>query len=184
MGYQDDETLLLRLKRGEEQAFADIYEKYCHFMTAEAVHMLRNASAAPDLVQDFFRACWENKTLHKLAMGDKWHLKTYLARAIRNNCCKYNLQNKMVTPIVEAHTELINTNNVESEIDTEQQQYIKKLIDELPPMPKTCVTEVYLMELDRKELLDRLCITSKTLRNHLHRGISELRHLLRNPIQS
>ena len=175
MHHQDDETLIARLQRGDEAAFADIYAKYFKLMATEASYHLYDASAARDVVQEFFRKCLENRTLHNLQLQDKRYLKCYLVTAMRNNSCRYNLQNKKSIPIVEGDEINQLSEPPEPVSDQELEKKIKKLIDELPPMPKVAVTAVYLQELNRGDILSSLGITKKTLRNHLYRGLSELR---------
>ena len=181
MLYHEDDILLKRLRSGDEKAFADIFKKYSRYLATEASYHLDDKAAASDLVQNLFFTWWKNRTLHTLEL--RVSLRTYLAQSIRQNCLKYNIRNKKASLFVELQERMVEREQVyEYSIDSELGDRIKKMIDALPLASKVALTEVYLKELDRKEILNKLGITSKTLSNNLSMGLTKLRHLLENSL--
>ena len=182
MVYQDDDTLLKRLHKGDGRAFSDIYSKYVAFMAAEASRHLDDKNAALDIVQEYFIQSWNNRTLHKLELKESKYLKTYLLRSIRNICCRHNLKYKRELSFLNCEVLLEREVPSEHVSDPELDHKIRLLINTLPQMPRKAVTKVYLEELDRKLIIAELGITSKTLSNLLSNGLRMLRQSLTNSL--
>jgi len=58
---RSDEELAEALRRGDEQAFASLYDRYRRPLFVFGVRMLGSAEAARDLVQDTFLGIWERR---------------------------------------------------------------------------------------------------------------------------
>ncbi|CAN5665896.1 sigma-70 family RNA polymerase sigma factor [soil metagenome] len=60
MSTQDDGTLLLLLQRGDEAAMASLYDRYSKVVYSVALRVLRDPSAAEDVLQEIFMQIWRN----------------------------------------------------------------------------------------------------------------------------
>jgi RNA polymerase sigma-70 factor (ECF subfamily) len=57
---EDDATLLGRVERGDEQAMAALFDRYSRVVYSVALRVLRDASAAEDILQEIFMQLWRN----------------------------------------------------------------------------------------------------------------------------
>ncbi|SEF68080.1 RNA polymerase sigma-70 factor, ECF subfamily [Bryocella elongata] len=57
---EDDALLLGRVERGDEQAMAALYDRYSRLVYSVALRVLRDASAAEDVLQEIFMQVWRN----------------------------------------------------------------------------------------------------------------------------
>ncbi|CAL1519687.1 RNA polymerase sigma-70 factor [Chitinophaga sp. MM2321] len=73
-----DNELLVLLKKDEEAAFTEIYNRYWETLFAIAYNRVKEIQVAQDIVQDLFTSLWLNR--HKTALLS---LRNYLATAIK-----------------------------------------------------------------------------------------------------
>lgn len=77
----EDEILLKRLKRGNEDAFRRIYLKYHKQLYRVALKTLRSKTLSEDAVQDIFVKLWN----HKKKLRKSGSLKGFLLTALKNH---------------------------------------------------------------------------------------------------
>lgn len=83
-----DHELLNLLRKGNENAFRQIYDKYYELLCRFAFHLLQDYSLAEEIVDDVIFYLWE----HRVDILITTSLRAYLIRAVRNSC--YNVYNK------------------------------------------------------------------------------------------
>ncbi len=71
--------LLLRLRDGEEQAFATIYDRYNQFLYLQAHKLTQDGDDAQDIVQDIFLHLWDNRQ----TLDIRAPLAVYLSKSVR-----------------------------------------------------------------------------------------------------
>ena len=74
----DDAALVQALRGGDEQAFAEIYNRYGLLLLEQAYRKVNSREAAEEMVQDLFATLW-----HKRETTDILKLKEYLGSAIK-----------------------------------------------------------------------------------------------------
>lgn len=57
---EDDAALLRRVRRGEETAMAALFDRYSKVVYSVALRVLRDPSAAEDVLQEVFMQIWRN----------------------------------------------------------------------------------------------------------------------------
>ena len=75
-----DETLLSRLKEGDEKAFTAIYIRYNKMLYVLAYKYLKDSFRAEDIVQQVFLKLWEARSLFAGAIN----LRNYLYTSAKN----------------------------------------------------------------------------------------------------
>lgn len=88
MAQSATKSLLLRLAKGEEAAFREIYEQYWSRLYALCMYYTGSKEETEDLLTDLFVSLWKNKAGVQIEQLD-----AYLVRAAKNQCLKY-LQRK------------------------------------------------------------------------------------------
>ena len=177
-----DDILLNRLKSGDQSAFEDIYSKYFDRLILEAHYHLNSIDAAKDIVQDLFARWWQNQTLHALSNKDEVKLKTYML-----TCVRFESAHMRVKVMREKGIE--NTYSLKKEMIVETTHHIsdldiriRKFIEQLPPMPRDMVKEVYMEENKIIEIARRNNLAPKTVRNHIYRGLQVIREKLNGSV--
>ncbi|WP_310395374.1 sigma-70 family RNA polymerase sigma factor [Hymenobacter sp.] len=74
----DDAALVQGLRRGDEHAFAEMYNRYGLSLVELAFRKVNSREAAEEIVQDLFTALW-----HKRATADIQKLREYLTTAVK-----------------------------------------------------------------------------------------------------
>jgi RNA polymerase sigma-70 factor (ECF subfamily) len=80
---QQDSRLMQRVARGDEQALAELYDRYAARVFGVCVRILSEAHLAEDMLQEVFVRVWERAHLYEPARGS-FH--TWLMGITRNSC--------------------------------------------------------------------------------------------------
>jgi RNA polymerase sigma-70 factor, ECF subfamily len=80
-GTEHDAQLLDRVRRGDEQAMATIYDRYSRIVYSVALRVLRDSASAEDVLQDVFLGLWRRPEKFVSARGS---LGGWLAVVARN----------------------------------------------------------------------------------------------------
>lgn len=176
--YQDNELLQL-IATGDDQAFAEIYNRYWRTLFAIAFTRLRNTQLAEDVVHDVFASLWKNRNNTSIESLEK-----YLASAT-----KY-----MVFAVIRKHTHefkyLENQTDTATGFNTEDALHHKLLIDfvrrEVAFLPEKCRL-IFTYSRDRgmttKEIAEELKITTKTVENQINKALHHLRFSMKRMLQ-
>jgi RNA polymerase sigma-70 factor (ECF subfamily) len=78
---EDDPSLLALVQKGDEQAMASLFDRYSKLVYSVALRVLRDPSAAEDVLQEVFMQIWRNPDSFTAARGS---LGGWLAIVSRN----------------------------------------------------------------------------------------------------
>src|SRR6266581_756525 len=78
---EDDASLLALVQKGDEHAMASLFERYSKIVYSVALHVLRDPSAAEDVLQEVFMQIWRTPDSFTAARGS---LGGWLAIVSRN----------------------------------------------------------------------------------------------------
>lgn len=78
---RDDAALIARLRAGDENAMADLYDRYSGIVYGVALRVLRDTTAAEDLLQEVFLQLWRTPQAFQ---ADRGRLAPWLAVIARN----------------------------------------------------------------------------------------------------
>jgi RNA polymerase sigma-70 factor (ECF subfamily) len=79
--HRDDAALIARLRAGDQNAMAELYDRYSGVVYGVALRVLANATAAEDVVQEIFLQLWRNPQAFDANRG---RLAPWLAVIARN----------------------------------------------------------------------------------------------------
>jgi RNA polymerase sigma-70 factor (ECF subfamily) len=80
-GPDEDSQLLSRIRRGDEQAMASVYDRYSRVVYSVALRVLRDAASAEDVLQEVFLGVWRHPEKFAATRGS---LGGWLAVVARN----------------------------------------------------------------------------------------------------
>ena len=173
-----DAALLDALRADQEQAFAEIYKRYCYRLFTVAYRKLKSCEVAEELVQDLFTDLWTRRGSNQIQQ-----LENYLFSAIR-----YRIINYIKAQKVKAGYELYcQVNSCEADTDTEKSLALNDLSEALlasmRKLPEKSREIFHLSRLEHysvPEISVRVKLSEKSVEYHLTKSLKLLRTHLRD----
>lgn len=179
----DDQTLYLQLKEGDEQAFKALFEKYYASMCHYACQFLKDTDMAQETVQELFVRLWEKRA----SLSIHTSVNNYLFRAVHNHCLN-QLQHQKIRQQYASHVK--ESFNQEEEwqpfyLEVELMERIEKCIGQLPEKRQEIFRLSREQGLKYKEIAEKLQISVKTVEAQMGLALKYLRDELKelNPHQ-
>jgi RNA polymerase sigma-70 factor (family 1) len=178
LSYQllEDDALVALLKKGDDGAFTEIYNRYLNKLLAIAYNHTKDKSDAEEIVQDVFISLWNRK--HVLEIQS---LKNYLATAT-----KFTVFTIYYKPIKKKEKLLQKLNVVSFQSDEEKidakflHEYIHGFVEQLPEKCRTVFKYSRESELSIPEIAEKMNIAEKTAEAHLTKALKTLRLSLKH----
>lgn len=169
-----DETLLSRLKEGDEKAFTAIYIRYNKMLYVLAYKYLKDSFRAEDIVQQVFLKLWEARSLFAGAIN----LRNYLYTSAKNLILNEIRDN--FSDMEKNYAVIQNTPEFEDKLQSALEekdlfQHFYKILAELPEQKrKVCLLKIR-DNLSNQEVADKLHISVPTVKSHYSQAIKLLR---------
>lgn len=182
----NEKKLVKRIKKGDQQAFAELVTEYKDKLFNVAYRMLGNRQEAEDVVQESFLRVYSNIGQYDA----NYKLSTWIYR-ITTNLCIDRLRKKKVA--VDSLDEEFTENEGQTLYDRlssreptpeeaaliqETQAVVQYAIDQLPPAYRAAIVLRYIHDLSMQEISDILQIPVPTVKTRLHRGREALKAIL------
>ncbi|MDR3183814.1 MAG: RNA polymerase sigma-70 factor [Prevotellaceae bacterium] len=174
---KDDEYLLHLLRRGNEEAFTCIYERYHKMLYALSYRYLKSRTAAEDTVQHVFVKLWEHRTDIIVTVNLRNYLysmtKNYILNYIRNeqNALAHNYRIAQQAGIVE--------DNLFETIERKELMTLFYQAIALLPVQKK---EICLLKMEDKlsnqEIAGKMQLSVNTIKTHYAQAIKLLRETM------
>jgi len=168
-----DETLIDRLRKGDEKAFREIYTKYWKKMFSIALRKIEDAADVEGIVQDIFLKVWERRATLKVE-----NLEAYLVTAVRYACINH-LKVSILHERYEMYTSAYSSQEIsvtEEQLDLDDlMNTIEELLASFPQTWQQIFRLHRLEYLSTKEISKQLSIPQRTVESHLSRVVQALR---------
>jgi RNA polymerase sigma-70 factor (family 1) len=169
-----EQLLISRLRKGDPDAFSDIFSAYYKDLIHFAFTFLHDLPCSEDVVQDTFVWLWESRESLNITLS----LKSLLLKAIQNKCIDWHRHRKIST----THSEYIVNNATLYEYSTdnyllrsEMEQTIEKALDQLPES----ISRTYKMSrhegLKYDEIAEKLNVSVRTVEVRISKALELLR---------
>src|SRR5437016_3337193 len=89
-----DQELVVLLNNGDQQAFAQIYDRYKFILHAHAVNKLRDREEARDVIQEVFTYLWSKHGVINISGNLSGYLYGSVRHAILNKVTRKQVQEK------------------------------------------------------------------------------------------
>ncbi len=172
----EDKMLIFRLKRGDEQALRQIYEKYKDTLLTVAASMLRDTSEAEDVLHDVFVSF--TKGIREFHLYGS--LKNYLISCLVNRARDIH-RKKMYQVVGLDSTGPIRSDSdgpTEAVIDDEESQLLTEALAQLPAQQR----EVIILHLQGgmkfREIAEMQEVSINTVQGRYRYGLDKLRSIL------
>jgi RNA polymerase sigma factor (sigma-70 family) len=177
LAYETDPELWQAFKSGSREAFAQIYNQHIQDLLSYGYRVTSDRQLIKDSVQDLFLHIWRNR--EKLADTDS--IRFYLYRSLRNRIIRNSERNNH-TAIDSAglFENIIGELSFEDDLIaneqlTEQHLRLKHAIQQLPKRQQEIIQLRYYHDFSLEEISEMMDINNQSVRNLLHRAITELR---------
>ncbi|HIX27094.1 MAG TPA: RNA polymerase sigma-70 factor [Candidatus Barnesiella excrementigallinarum] len=177
----NENNIIERLRRGEEDAFRYIYDTYYGYLCAIAKGYLSDNEAAETVVGDVIYNIWEmreNLNIHT-------SLRSYLIRSVKNRSINY-LQQEYISKKISINS-LPEYTEIESFYFIEKEHPLEKVLESelektiaaaIGNLPEECRTAFILSRIYNKkydEIADQMGISVNTVKYHIKNALSKLR---------
>ena len=177
MNRQADHILFDQIKKGDEKAFEALFRAHYPFLCHYAAMLLKDASAAEEIVQELFVRLWERREDTSIDTS----VKNYLYRAVKNHCINYVRHSKIKEEYLRGvQSDQNDFSYEESESQNELMQKIEESIASLPEKRREIFRLSRQEGLKYREIAARLNVSIKTVETQMGYAIKSLRELLKD----
>lgn len=167
----NDDVLLKLIKKGNELAFAQLFERYWESLLDNALKVLNDKELAEDVVQEVLTDFW--KKSHSI---DVKNIAGYLHQSAKFKAIDQIRKRKVTLENLDYVAAFVGKNSTE---ELQNQKDLTDLLDTcVNEMPTQC-QRVFRMsrydDLSNKEIAERLDISVRTVENHIAHALKLLR---------
>lgn len=176
-GQESDETLLRRIGRGDEAAFALLVRRHSDKFYALAWRMLADRGDAEDVVQEAFLKLWQNPALYNADKGVRFT--TWFYRVVTN--LAIDRSRKRGRTVYSERLELFEsaqTSPEQNAANVQKEKALEAAIQDLPEKQRAALNLCFYEELSNKDAAAILGIGVKALESLLMRAKAGLRKAL------
>lgn len=177
--------IVREVKRGNQEAFAELVDLYKDKVYHIAYRMLGNAHEAQDVAQEAFLRAYTNiQSYDENRKFSTWifRIATNLAiDRLRKKKPDFHLEDKVGgTENLDYYSQFASEEALPEEqvVKLEMQEWIQREIMQLPPKYRSAVILKYLEDLSLKEISEILNLPVPTVKTRIHRGREALRKRL------
>ena len=183
---QKDYALVIRAtQQKDQQAFAELMDKYKDSIYYMLLKMVRNKDDAEDLTLEAFGKAFMNLEQY----SPKFAFSTWLFRIASNNCIDFLRKKKMNTTSIDQQFDNEDApfiflpskgrNPEEEAIRNQKFKLMRELVDELKPQYKTLIELRYFKGLSYDEISKELNLTLGTVKTQLFRARKTLEEIIK-----
>lgn len=169
-----DIELINLLKKGNSNAFSEIYNRHWEGLYKSAFSLLHDTNASMDIVQDIFIWLWQKR--HALEIHS---LTSYLKAAVRfkvaNHIRSGNIRDSFFDELAGVHSPNV-TLTTEDIIEVKElKTIIRQAIDELPEKCREIFLLSRVENLNNQQIAKQLGISVKTVENQMTIALRRVR---------
>ena len=172
--------LLARTALKDQQAFADLYRAASPHLFAVALRILREASAAEEVLQESFINVWHHAASYVAAKSQPL---TWLTSIVRNRCLDQLRRREVDTVTMDDEEEGVTIaaqgpTPLELLLAGADALAVKQCIDALEPAQKQAIALAFFQGLSHSELARHMREPLGTVKSWVRRGLERLRSCL------
>jgi RNA polymerase sigma factor (sigma-70 family) len=173
-----DEAVVALVARSEEEALAELYDRFGRVAYGLALRVLRDEKLAEDAVQEGFLAAWRNadRFMPERAKASTWLLTFVHRRAVD---LVRREERRRVEPLTEA-SEASDSAADDAWLRFERER-VQAALRQLPDQQREALELAYYGGFTQSELAERLGQPVGTIKSRMFAGLTRLRELLAEP---
>ena len=173
-----DEELVRAIVRGDEQAFALLFDRYNSTLLGLVLRILSSKAEAEDVLQEVFVQVWQHARNFDENRGRvfTWLVTITRSRAL-DRLRSLNSRERTVTRASYERIETI-SDGIGDAIRSEQHEMVRRALDEIPEAQRDALLLAYFEGLSQAEIAARIGKPMGTVKTRTRDGLSKLRNLL------
>jgi RNA polymerase sigma-70 factor, ECF subfamily len=175
---QQLDRLISDVARGDEAAFAELYQVTSSKLFAIALRILRSREAAEEVLQESYFRVWEKAGDFNPALASPL---TWMAAIVRNRCIDEVRRKVPRGGDDESVLENLESGDEHPIVGLERQEDVQRLMrcmEGLEPEKKQMVRLAYLDGMSREDLAAKFGRPEGTIKTWLHRSLAQLKGCL------
>lgn len=165
-----DRDLLQNIKDGDQNAFAELYNKYAGYALRVAMAVTKNKMSAADAVQESFIRVYKN--IHSFDIDKSFE--PWLYRILINECNRILGKNSNIV-LVDHFLENNSQEAIKDDHKFEKYESLYKAIEGLEENNKIPIVLKYLKGFQENEIAEILGINVNTIKSRIFKGRQKLR---------
>ena len=175
-----DEAVVALVARSDQEALAELYDRFGRVAYGLALRMLRDEKLAEDAVQEGFLTAWRNadRFMPERAKASTWLLTLVHRRAVD---LVRREERRRTEPLPE-RDEPASTDSAEDDAWLRfERERVQAALQQLPDQQREALELAYYGGFTQSELAERLGQPVGTIKSRMFAGLSRLRELLAEP---
>lgn len=174
-----ESQIVLRLKQGDQSAFAEVFNSYSESMVRYAFTLLKDQDDAEDIIQQLFVQLWTKRETLEVTSS----LKSYLYRSVHNSCLnkikQIGVRERYVSAVQQTDT---GTAAAASQLMERKEiaHAIEAAMNELPEQCRKVFRMSRFDQLKYQQIADELGISVKTVENQMGKALKHMRSKLQH----
>jgi RNA polymerase sigma-70 factor (ECF subfamily) len=167
----DEMRLVARVRAGDQQALAELYDRYSHVVYGIALRVLQDTGAAEDVLQDIFLQLWRKPDAFDSSRGS---LAAWLAVIARHRSI-YRLRKRRPETDLE---DCVIVSATDLRDETERSLVIEKVrvvMNEMSPDQRTAMEMAFFQGLTHTEIAEKTGEPLGTIKTRIRSGLQQLR---------
>ena len=167
----DEMRLVARIRAGDQQAMAELYDRYAKVVYAVALRVLQDAAAAEDVLQDVFLQLWRNPDAFDASRGS---LSAWLAVIARHRSIDRLRKRRPETDIEDC----VIAGGPDLRDETERTLVIEKVrvvLAEMNPDQRKVLELAFFQGLTHTEIAEKTGEPLGTVKTRIRSGLQHLR---------
>ncbi|MFZ1134048.1 MAG: sigma-70 family RNA polymerase sigma factor [Candidatus Korobacteraceae bacterium] len=163
--------LVARVRAGDQQALAELYDRYSHVVYGVALRILQDTGAAEDILQDIFLQLWRRPDAFDSSRGS---LAAWLAVIARHRSIDRLRRRRPETDIEEC----VIAGGVDPRDETERTLVIEKVrvvMNEMSSDQRTAMEMAFFQGLTHTEIAEKTGEPLGTIKTRIRSGLQMLR---------
>lgn len=169
-----DAALMVLLKAGDHEAYAEIYRRYHVLLYLYAYKKLNDKEAAKDLIQEIFLNLWNKRESYTITTD----VASYLYRATRNRAFDIFAHKKVEQQYLDSMQNFLDTDTSTTDHLLRHNEITAIIEREIQQMPKG-MREVFELSrkhyLSHKEIAEQLDMSEEAVNKQIKRALKTLR---------
>jgi RNA polymerase sigma-70 factor (ECF subfamily) len=174
----NDQELIRRLKKGNIDAFNQLFYVYSSKLYHFAYGYLKSKEEAEEMVQEIFTKIWDKR----LEIKEEYQFRSYLFSIAFNYIKKYFRSKALVNKYVECHSlQSSETKETDDEINYGSlKMRVDQLVDQMPEKRRIVFIKSRFEGKNAKDISIEMNISQSTVENHLNMALKHLRQHLKD----
>lgn len=173
----NENEILIRLKKGDEAAFGQLYLYYSEILYGRLLRLLKDTDLADELIQELFLKIWEKRDQINPEQAFKAYLYTIAENLVYDHFRKVARDKKTQEKFRQITTELY-THTEEDLLNKESREMMDQAIATLPPQRRAAFVLCKIEGKSYEQAAQIMGISASTVSNHLVKANISIRAYL------